>query len=67
MLRKVKQKVFEIFKLRAWEEDMQRCPEKQMLKPICAIIAPVLHFYFRRKKKYFLLLFLFYIKCAAVF
>ena len=47
MLLKVKQKVFEIFKLRPWEEDTQRCPEKHILKPICATIAPVLHLYFK--------------------
>ena len=55
---KVKQKVFEIFKLRTWEEDIQRCPEKQIMKPICATIAPVLQLYFRGQRKYFLLLFL---------
>ena len=33
MTPKVKQNVFEIFKLRIWEEDIQRCPEKEILKP----------------------------------
>ena len=51
MLRKVKQKVFEIFKLRTWEEDTKSCPEKQILKPICATIAPALDLYLIGEKK----------------
>ena len=58
MIRKVKQKVFKIFKLRTWVEGTQRCPEKQILKPICAIVAPVPHLYFRDQRKYFLILIL---------
>ena len=54
MFRKVKQKVFEISKLRTWGEDADRFPEKQMVKPICATIAPVLHIYFEGLDKVFL-------------
>ena len=39
-------KRFEIFTLRTSEEAIRRCSEKQVLKPICATIRPVLHFYF---------------------
>ena len=58
MLRKVKQKVFEIFRLPTFEEDIQRYGKIKILKPICATIAPVLQLYFRGQRKYFLLLFL---------
>ena len=47
-----------IFDLRTSEEGLQRCCEKQVLKPIHASIPPVLHLFFAGYKKYLMVLFL---------
>ena len=39
IFRKVKQKVFKIFKLRTWKMIYRGVLKKQILKPICATIA----------------------------
>ena len=57
ILCKVKQKVFEIFKLPTWEENIQRCPIKQILNLFVLLLllsySCILEF---RKKHFFLLL-----------
>ena len=48
-------KLREVFRLQTQEEAIERCPGKQILKPICASILAVLHLYFICQKKYFIL------------
>ena len=65
-LLKVKRRFSRFFKLQTQEEAIEKCPGKQILKPICASIPPVLRLYFIGQKNYFILLFLHEIRIKLI-